>query len=47
LGTIYDRRNLPEIIIYQYEKSQSPSYPWGVKIPSNENALGELIKLAI
>ena len=32
-GRRYDKRNLPEIIVYQYERGQSPAYPWGVRMP--------------
>lgn len=29
-GRRYDSRNLPELIVYQYEKSEDDSYPWGI-----------------
>ena len=32
LGQIYDKRNLPELIVYQYERSETNKYPWGVFI---------------
>lgn len=32
-GRAYDKRNLPGLIVYQYEKAQSPQYPWGVLMP--------------
>lgn len=35
LGRIYDRRLLPSAIVYQYERSYSPAYPWGVALPSH------------
>ncbi len=35
LGRIYDRRLLPAAIIYQYERTNTPAYPWGVSIPSH------------
>ncbi|KHL76116.1 hypothetical protein PpSQ1_01650 [Pseudomonas putida] len=35
LGRIYDRRLLPAAIIYQYERSYTPPYPWGVSLPSH------------
>jgi hypothetical protein len=31
-GRIYDKRNLPAVVIYQYERSSSPAYPWGVRL---------------
>jgi len=33
LGRIYDKRNLPEITVWQYEKGKIPAYPWGVQMP--------------
>jgi len=35
LGRIYDRRLLPSAIVYQYERSSSPAFPWGVALPSH------------
>lgn len=32
-GQIYDKRNLPPITVWQYEKGQTPAYPWGVDMP--------------
>ncbi|MGA7329036.1 MAG: SAVED domain-containing protein [Rhodomicrobium sp.] len=32
-GRLYDKRNLPEIIVYQYERGSTPAYPWGVLMP--------------
>lgn len=32
-GRAYDKRNLPALIVYQYEKGQTPQYPWGVQMP--------------
>ncbi|AHD17295.1 SAVED domain-containing protein [Pseudomonas asiatica] len=37
LGRSYDRRLLPTAIIYQYERSSVPVYPWGVALPSHEH----------
>lgn len=31
-GRIYDKRNLPAVVIYQYERSSLPAYPWGVRL---------------
>ncbi|RCK29737.1 hypothetical protein TH19_22925 [Thalassospira profundimaris] len=33
LGRIYDKRNLPAITVWQYERGKTPSYPWGVQMP--------------
>lgn len=32
-GRRYDKRNLPEIVVYQYERGKSPAYPWGIAMP--------------
>lgn len=33
LGQLYDKRNLPEVVVYQYERGQSPPFPWGISMP--------------
>jgi hypothetical protein len=33
LGRSYDKRNLPPAVVYQYERSSAPPYPWGVLMP--------------
>ena len=35
LGSLYDHRNFPELIVYQYEKTNSKAYPWGVLMPTH------------
>ncbi len=32
-GRRYDKRNLPEIVVYQYERGKTPAYPWGLVMP--------------
>ena len=32
-GRLYDKRNLPEVVVYQYLKAATPPYPWGVLMP--------------
>jgi hypothetical protein len=32
-GRRYDKRNLPEIVVYQYERGKPVAYPWGVSMP--------------
>lgn len=32
-GRRYDRRNLPEIVVYQYQRGEPIAYPWGVSMP--------------
>ena len=36
LGRRYDRRNLPNARIYQYDRSASSPYPWSVELPQND-----------
>lgn len=40
-GRLYDKRNLPEVVVYQYQKEVTPPYPWGLSMPvhGNENSL--------
>lgn len=35
MGMAYDRRLMPEIIVYQYERSAEPPYPWGIQMPTH------------
>ena len=35
LGANYDERNHPELVVYQYEKSSAPPYPWGILLPNH------------
>jgi hypothetical protein len=35
-GQAYDKRNLPNLTIYQYEKHSTPKYKWGVSITPSE-----------
>ena len=34
-GRLYDKRNLPQVIVYQYHKSAKPPYPWGILMPTS------------
>lgn len=44
MGQSYDRRNLPPAIVYQYEQSLVPPYPWGVRMPTHGIAKATLIQ---
>jgi hypothetical protein len=35
MGMSYDRRLHPDLVVYQYERSQRPAYPWGLQVPSH------------
>jgi len=32
-GRLYDRRNLPELVVYQFERGKAAAYPLGVLMP--------------
>ena len=32
-GRLYDKRNLPEVLVYQYQRESSPVYPWAIRMP--------------
>ena len=32
-GRLYDKRNLPEVVVYQYQRGLSPVYPWAIRMP--------------
>lgn len=32
-GRLYDKRNLPEVTVYQYQREVVPPYPWGIRMP--------------
>lgn len=35
LGRRYDKRNLPSVVVYQFEADAQKKYPWGVRMPVN------------
>ena len=41
-GQLYDRRNLPDVVVYQYEQRTVPPYPWGVRMPASGETRGEV-----
>ena len=34
-GQLYDKRNLPTVIVYQYQRATRIKYPWGLLMPVN------------
>lgn len=38
VGMAYDRRLSAELVVYQFERSCKPSYPWGLLLPAHGNA---------
>ena len=43
-GQLYDKRLLPNLIVHQYERAQSPPYPWGVRMPVAGKAHPEVVQ---
>ena len=41
-GRVYDRRNLPRLVLYQYQREGDPPFPWGVTMPTTGETLAEL-----
>ncbi len=35
LGRSYDDRLFPDALVYQYERSNTPAFPWAVKLPTH------------
>lgn len=42
-GQRYDRRNLPPVCVYQFERGQTPEYPWAVEMPVAGNPAAEVM----
>ena len=32
-GRLYDKRNLPEVVVYQFQRAETRPYPWGILMP--------------
>lgn len=46
LGSHYDRRLLPSVIVYQYEPSSDLKYPWGIQMPTRDSDIPTLVDRA-
>lgn len=44
-GRLYDKRNLPGAVVYQYQRGATPSYPWGVAMPVSGQAHAAVLSL--
>jgi len=42
-GRLYDKRNLPAVVVYQYQKEYTPPYPWGVQMPVAGRRAAEVV----
>ncbi|PTT91478.1 hypothetical protein DBR42_03725 [Pelomonas sp. HMWF004] len=44
VGMAYDRRLFAELVVYQYERRCTPSYPWGILLPSSGNPSPSVVR---
>lgn len=44
LGMSYDRRNMPGAIVYQYERTALPPFPWGVEMPTHGTSAPRVVE---
>ena len=42
-GRVYDRRNLPTVIVYQFQREEDPPFPWGARMPAAGETLAEVV----
>lgn len=42
-GRRYDKRNLPELVVYQYQRGENPAYPWGILMPVSGVEQAEIV----
>ncbi len=43
-GTVYDRRNLPQLAVNQFEQADARKFPWAVRMPVAGLAIPELVQ---
>lgn len=46
MGMTYDGRLHPDVIVYQYESSVLPVYPWGLSMPNDRHHHPAIIRIA-
>jgi hypothetical protein len=44
LGRHLDDRLHPEVLVYQYERSASPPFPWAVKMPTHGQSVAQIFR---
>lgn len=44
LGRHLDDRLHPEVLVYQYERSASPPFPWAVKMPTHGQSAAQIVR---
>jgi hypothetical protein len=42
-GSHYDKRNLPSLLVYQYEQQAEPPFTWGIRMPVAGREQAELV----
>lgn len=43
MGMAYDRRLFPDLLVYQYERSATPAYPWAFVMPTHGIAEAHIV----
>lgn len=43
MGMAYDKRLMPDLVVYQYERTESPPYPWGVHMPTHGRVSASIV----
>jgi hypothetical protein len=43
-GRLYDKRNLPNLVVYQYQREERPPYPWGIRMPVESGQQAEVVR---
>lgn len=46
LGMTYDPRLMPELLVYQYERTNPVPYPWALRMPHHGDASASIITTA-
>lgn len=45
LGRRYDKRNLPSVIVYQFEGASEKKFPWGVRMPVHGERSPSIVRI--
>ncbi len=43
-GRLYDKRNLPEVVVYQYQRGANLVYPWAIRMPASDVPNAEVVQ---
>lgn len=44
LGRAFDKRNMPPATIYQYERTNVPPHPWGIRLPTHGIDMASVVR---